>query len=285
MKQKENGQGAIPSVEKLRKMSAAIIAGELSDQALALMFNVAPSSISRLKHKLFSSGLVTLSGLDKLSDLDLAQLLYHHIHKVERDQRNLALKVKKKREHKFQSDVLLPDFKKTAQEMLDRQSKKNVMFIEYCALCNEKHKEHISKATFYQHLNRRIKELAGPKVFMRQYHPYGYELQIDWCHKRFPICDPVSGLESLYYIFVAACPASYYTYAEFVPSLTTQSVCNSIRNALLFFKCKPITVTIDNAAAMVVKHAQGRDAGLNHDFEDFASRLKLEINANNPGAP
>ncbi len=272
-------------MEKLRKMSAAIIAGELSGRALALMFNVAPSSISRLKHKLFSSGLVTLSGLDKLSDLELAQLLYHHIHKVERDPRNLALKVKKKREHKFHSDVFLPDFKKTAQEMLDRQSKKNVMFIEYCALCNEKHKEHISKATFYQHLNRRIKELAGPKVFMRQYHPYGYELQIDWCHKRFPICDPVSGLESLYYIFVAAWPASYYTYAEFVPSLTTQSVCSSIRNALLFFKCKPITVTIDNAAAMVIKHAQGRDAVLNHDFEDFASRLKLEINANNPGAP
>ena len=101
MKQKVNGQGAIHSVEKLRKMSAAVIAGELSGRALALMFNAAPSSISRLKHKLFSSGLVTLSGLDKLSDLELAQLLYHHIHKVERDPRNLALKVKKKREHKF----------------------------------------------------------------------------------------------------------------------------------------------------------------------------------------
>lgn len=285
MKQKVSGQGAIPSVEKLRKMSAAIIAGELSGRALALMFNVAPSSISRLKHKLLIAGLVTLSGLDKLSDLELAQLLYHHIHKVERDPRNLTLKVKKQRKHKFQPEVLLPDYKKTAQEMLDRQSKKNIMFIEYCALCNEEHKDHVSKATFYEHLNRQIKELVGPKVFMRQYHPYGYELQIDWCHKRFPICDPISGLESLYYVFVAAWPASCYTYAEFVPSLTTQSVCNSIRNALLFFKCKPITVTIDNAAAMVVKHAQGRDALLNHDFEDFAARLKLEINANNPGAP
>lgn len=50
---------------------------------------------------------------------------------------------------------------------------------------------------------------------------------------------------------VMAWPASYYTYARFVPDLTTKSACEALREALVYFGCKPSCFVVDNARCLV----------------------------------
>lgn len=60
------------------------------------------------------------------------------------------------------------------------------------------------------------------KATMCIQHKPGEAMQVDWAGNTIPIFDPVTGEESVAYLFIAVLPCSCYAYVEACPDMKTE---------------------------------------------------------------
>ena len=116
---------------------------------------------------------------------------------------------------------------------------------------------------------------------MRQTHPAGERLFVDYAGDTVPVFDQIANAERPAHIFVAALGASNYTYAEARWSEGLADWIGAHVNALTMIGGVPKAVVCDNLKAGVTKPSR-YEPGINRTYQDLAthygfSKAKVEV--------
>jgi transposase len=119
---------------------------------------------------------------------------------------------------------------------------------------------------------------------MRQVHPAGERLFVDYAGQTVELVDPATGEIRAAQIFVAVLGASSYTYAEASWTQTLPDWIGAHVRALAFLGGVPRQIVPDNLKAAVLK-ASWYEPGLNPTYQDFASHYGTAILPTRPRRP
>lgn len=279
-------QGYKMKISQIRAICSELLR-EIPQRKISIERQVSRSTLVKLKNILKDHG-VDFIALNGLEDQDLAKIIYGDNARIvpsgRKSERVFVGKDYKGRidESKFYK----ADFDTMVRRFSDnRNITKKDLYLDYVQAAEAAGQPYMKRTSFMERLNAKIKEHKGPDVYMHREHPFGEAIQIDWCGDRYPILIDDDGNTKDYYVMVMAWPASYYTYARFVPDLTTRSACEALREALIYFGCKPSCFVVDNARCLVTKHGLGMEAVFNGSFEYFTRRCGIQLDANNPYSP
>ena len=282
-------KGKIPPASVMRSVCSLLLLHYTHVQ-IAAKFGLRDSTLSRYKAQLQKAGMYSPKQLDAMGGDDLMKVIYPGYSGTVKDHkcsekdgaagRALVARTMAPKDGR----TLIPDYKALAKEALDGKLQIQLLWTDYLDEAGAQHKTPVSRSTFYNRMREALLK-AEPKydVYMKQDHPYGSELMLDYVGGRYAL--ELGGRTVEYVIFVSCRAASNYTRAEFISGMTTEATCNSLGRMLLAYGCLPRFLVIDNAKALVVKHQTGRDAVLNSSFENFAERLGTGVIANNPYSP
>ena len=144
----------------------------------------------------------------------------------------------------------LPDFKMLADRMVEARLTKQHVFEKYLEIVKEKNVEALSMGYFYRRLERELRGITPDDYYLLQEFKYGEQLQADFTGDKYQL-NTYRGMVSCW-IFVLCFPASYYCYAGFVTSQSTEESCRVIGNAVRYFGNRvPRILVSDNAKAFV----------------------------------
>ena len=119
---------------------------------------------------------------------------------------------------------------------------------------------------------------------MRQVHPAGERLFVDYAGQTVELIDPATGEIRAAQIFVAVLGASSYTYAEASWTQTLPDWIGAHVRALAFLGGVPRQIVPDNLKAAVLK-ANWYEPGLNPTYQDFANHYGTAILPARPRKP
>lgn len=280
-------QGKTMEITQLRAASADLLI-EKSYTKIKEKRKISKSVLENLKSRLLEHDVTTVNQLNMLDDDKLVKIVYGDKARLDVSSRKYGrIIIGKNCEERIDSPTVKSvDFEALVRRYSDnRNITKEDIYRDYVISAKAEGKDFYKRTTFQRRFNTCLKNHKGPDVYMHREHPFGDALELDWCGERYPIQTDKYGSVKEYYIMVMSWPASYYVYAELMSNMTTACACEAIRNALLFFGCKPNRFVVDNAKALVTKHKTGREAIFNETFEYFAKRCGIQIEANNPYRP
>src|SRR5271163_1360799 len=119
---------------------------------------------------------------------------------------------------------------------------------------------------------------------MRQVHPAGERLFVDYAGQTVELVDPATGEIRPAQVFVAVLGASSYTYAEATWTQTLPDWIGAHVRALAFLGGVPRQIVPDNLKAGVTK-ANWYEPTLNHTYQDFAGHYGTAILPARPRKP
>jgi len=119
---------------------------------------------------------------------------------------------------------------------------------------------------------------------MRQVHPAGERLFVDYAGQTVELVDPATGEIRQAQVFVAVLGASSYTYAEATWTQTLPDWIGAHVRALAFFGGVPRQIVPDNLKSGVTK-ANWHEPTLNQTYQDFASHYGTAILPARPRKP
>lgn len=167
----------------------------------------------------------------------------------------------------------LPDFKMLADRMVEARLTKQHVFEKYLEIVKEKNVEALSMGYFYRRLERELRGITPDDYYLLQEFKYGEQLQADFTGDKYQL-NTYRGMVSCW-IFVLCFPASYYCYAGFVTSQSTEESCRVIGNAVRYFGNRvPRILVSDNAKAFVNYH-KGGSYIVNESFENYLTELGI----------
>ena len=126
--------------------------------------------------------------------------------------------------------------------------------------------------------------LRRQKVGMRQEHKYGDKLFMDFCGKKLPVKDKVSGEIKWMEVFVAILGASQYTYVEAVEDQSLPVFLEVTQNALHFFRGVPQALVPDNLKSAVTK-ANKYEPEINRNYKTMGLHYGCVILPTRSGKP
>lgn len=118
--------------------------------------------------------------------------------------------------------------------------------------------------------------VAAQKVVMRQSHPPGLAMLVDYAGPGLVVIDPCSGKETAVRLFVAVLGYSNYTFAMATRGETTADWLSAQVAALEAFSGVPETVVPDNPKALVTRACQ-YEPDLNPAYQDFARHYGVAV--------
>lgn len=271
-------QGKIFKITLLRKIAEFVIFN-YSYSTITRTLNVSKSAVQKIKRKLLFCNINTPERLYNTSNVDLVHAVYGENSFIADNRKTPSIKIRRSSKD---NKRLIPDFKKLATKYCENHSlTKKELFIEYEIQAKKRHKKHFMPSAFMNALNREIKILKGPNVYMHRDHPYGDALQLDWCGQKLTVLDD-NGIPRKYPVLVLTFAASYYTFAVAVKDFSTKETIIAIIKGLMFFKVIPKQLVFDNARSMVTAHKIGHEAILNDTFCNFLRKNCIIPNANAP---
>ncbi|MEO1445251.1 MAG: IS21 family transposase [Cyanobacteria bacterium J06635_11] len=129
----------------------------------------------------------------------------------------------------------------------------------------------------YGHFCRRYRQWSQQQnLSMRQLHPGGEKLFVDYCGQTMSVYDPVSGELQTAQIFVACLGASNYTFAEATPTQTLPHWIGSHERALAFLGGVPKAIVPDNLKSGVTDPCR-YEPGVNQSYHAFAEHYQVAI--------
>ncbi|MEM6839472.1 MAG: IS21 family transposase [Cyanobacteria bacterium P01_C01_bin.120] len=129
----------------------------------------------------------------------------------------------------------------------------------------------------YGHFCRRYRQWSQQQnLSMRQRHPGGEKLFVDYCGQTMSVHDPVSGEAQTVQIFVACLGASNYTFAEATPTQTLPHWIGSHERALAFLGGVPKAIVPDNLKSGVTDPCR-YEPGVNQSYQAFAEHYQVAI--------
>lgn len=176
----------------------------------------------------------------------------------------------------------IPDFAAIAgKQYFEKRIQICDIYQNYANVCSEKKLDPLSTSYFYRQIKSEIARIAEENedldLYFIQEHLYGAEWQIDFTGDSF-ILKTYNG-EVKCWILVLTFPASYYSFAGFVSSQSTDESCRVISQAIRYLDYRlPITLVCDNAKAWVTRHTDS-DVVYNTKFLRFNAELGLCLSA------
>ena len=119
---------------------------------------------------------------------------------------------------------------------------------------------------------------------MRQAHPAGERLFVDYAGQTMEVVDPHTGEIAAAQVFVAVMGASSFTWAEATATQTLPDWIGSHVRALDFFGGVPAQIVPDNPKVAVVR-ADWREPGLNRTYQELADHYGTAILPARPRKP
>lgn len=243
-----------------------------SVRGIAAAAKVSPNTVNRIACMAQMQGLKE-TGIAGLPDRELLERFYPGI---EKDSGAAANTLNRR-------NSFIPDFAELTDRMLERKQTLKTAYAEYLAAAAQAGGEPLSRSYVYRRINWRLRELkAGDDYYMAQEHPYGQSCQIDFSGSAYELSTHNGPVRV--WIMVAAFPASYYCYGQFVTAQSTEESCRVLSSLARKYNAMPGMVVCDNARAWVVSH-KSTDVVYNPAFLDFVSALGMYPVAAPPRRP
>lgn len=174
-----------------------------------------------------------------------------------------------------------PDFKLLAGTVIEKRITQLDVYRSYMDECRRLNAEGLSRGYFCKLLSDEItainEENKETKYYFIQDFAYGERVQIDFTGDTYYINTYHGPI--LVYAMVFSFPASYYTWAIFIRSQDTQTVCDAIRRFIIDLgRRMPQIMVCDNFKAAIISH-KGTSIRYNQSFQSFMRRLGMAIDA------
>lgn len=162
-----------------------------------------------------------------------------------------------------------PDWEEVHRELSKRGVSLRLLWQEY----REKYPDGYGKTQFGEHYQRWNQTHTNS---MRLPHKGGEEMEVDYAGMTIPITNPETGEISQAQVFVAALPASSYTYAEIQPSQELRYWLGGHVRAFAFFGGTPKILRPDNLKSGV-KTPNRYEPELNPSYQELAEHYQLAV--------
>lgn len=276
-------QGKIMNVTQLRSICTELFLGKPQRQ-IARELHLARSTLIRYSKILKDKGISCIQDIHALSDEQLVQIVYGNTANIGDTPREKNKIIKHRNIEPTSMDVYEPDIDEYLKTYFEAKLSKADIYVDYTKDAARKGLKPLGETSFRTRLNKAIESNQDPKVDMHRDHIYGDELELDWCGQKFAILDN-QGNTAYYNVMVLCWASSYFTYARFVPSLTTEDTIDGIRDGLMYFGCLPRQLLVDNQKSMIVKHTVGYESIFTPGFERYMRKCGVSVNPNNPYKP
>ncbi len=179
------------------------------------------------------------------------------------------------------SGKAIPDWTKVHEELQYRDMTLSLLHAEYLEqLINQP-----QLALCYSQFTANYREWQKTlHISMRQFHPPGEKMFIDFCGRTMPVVNQETGEVIMMQIFVAVLGASGYTFAYAVPSQKISDWLECHSHAFAFFEGTPKQLVPDNLKSAVTKHTRELLI-LNRCYMELADHYQCVINPARPGKP
>jgi transposase len=165
--------------------------------------------------------------------------------------------------------IPLPDFAQVHRELARAGVTRDLLWREY----KTAQPEGLQYTAFCNHYRR---WRATQEIVLRQDHPPGDKLFVDYAGHTVPVIDRLTGEAHQAQIFVAVLGASNYTYVEATWSQALPDWLGSHVRALQYFGGAPRAIVPDNLKSAVTK-AHRYEPDLNPAYQEFAEYYSLAI--------
>jgi transposase len=238
------------SVRKIREVLRLKYEAGLSNRAIARACRVSNSTIGEYVERAKQAGL----------NWPLPQEL---------GEEALYRKLFPEREKGEEQERPLPDWEKIHSELSRRGVTLRLLWQEY----REKHPEGYGKSQFWEHYQRWNQ---AHTTSMRLPHKGGEVMEVDYAGMTVPITNPETGEIWQAAVFVAALPASSYTYAEIQPSQELSQWLGGHVRAFAFFGGVPKILRPDNLKSGV-KKPNYYEPDLNPSYHELAEHYHVAV--------
>ena len=146
---------------------------------------------------------------------------------------------------------LIPDYPKIHKELAKKGVTLSLLWTEYCAEAKAAGKQPYMSTQFNDNYHKWAKV---SKATMRIQHKPGDSMEVDWAGATIDIYDPITGLVSPAYLFVAVLSCSSIVYAEVCEDMKESSFINCHVHAYQYFGGSTRLLIPDNLKTGVTKN-------------------------------
>lgn len=263
----------IPLTPKILRAVCLDLADGKQVTAVATKFELGRTSVARIKRMLEMQSILVRKTIDLKSDEELCRMFYPGCHLVHISDDESVLQIGRV----DAAETLPVDAEGFAQSILDSRCQVQDMYCKYVELCSKTGKLPICRGHFYRLIQKATKNLTrGEDAVLTLHYIFGNEVQVDYIGGSVALT-MLDGTKQEWIVFTMTWPASYYTFAIYVPKQSTQHTCWAIGEGFKYCGCFPNQIVPDNAKAMVVSHPKGREAVINPSFANFMSYLGIAV--------
>ena len=155
--------------------------------------------------------------------------------------------------YKKDDNRLVPDYPKIHRELAKKGVTLTLLWTEYCAEAAAAGKKPYMSSQFSELYNRWAKI---SRATMRIPHKPGDSMEVDWAGATIDILDPVTGMTSKAYLFIAVLSCSLYVYAEVCSDMREENFINCHIHAYAYFGGVTRLLIPDNLKAGVTKNTR-----------------------------
>lgn len=266
-------QGKPYELSCLRSTARLLIMGNGCTRIGAIL-HIDRCKVANIKYQLEENDIKSIEQLNSISDEELAHIIYPSCVLItDENTGKLSISVLKRKN----SNLLHPNFKALAQKKIEEHCQITELYYAYQDICDREKKQALCRCSFFAGVKKFINEITrGEDACLTLQHEYGQDIQVDYIDK-YPTLTLGDGTKQNFVVFVMVWPASYYTYACFIPNHSTIQTCHAIGSGIKYFGARSYRLCPDNAKSMVTSHKKGREAILNASFEDFMRRLGIDV--------
>ncbi len=171
--------------------------------------------------------------------------------------------------NKLTPRLSLPDFKELHLELQKKGLTLKLLHQEYLTV----NPSGYSYSRFCEHYHNWKKAL---KISMRQYHPPGDKMFIDFAGQMLSIINRETGELTKHPLYVSSLGFSNYTYCKLVESQSNNHFCQAVADSIAFYGGVPNLLVPDNLKSAVIK-ANFYDPHFNVSFKELSTYYQTGI--------
>lgn len=265
-------QGKIAAPRHLRNIALALTRGKTYTQ-LGYQYGISRVVISKFKAALKTAGYLNENVIKELTDDEIVKVFYPQGSIVIKENGETSVVINRTGDNNY----LPVDTDFYVQKILDEHITTEEAYHQYCDKCNQENLKEFSRANFFMKIKARSADYTrGQDAIMTLRYEYSDIVQIDYIGQKVTLTME-DGHKQDFVVCVLVWPASYYTFAIFIPNQSTEQTCFAVGEAYKFFNCLSQKIVPDNAKSMVLSHPIGREAIINPTFENYMNMMGIYV--------
>lgn len=237
---------------KEKEILTRFLGGE-SQRSIAAALGVSRNTVAKMVDAFRKEGL-DADAVEKMSRQDLAERLFP----------SATRKV----------GPAKPDFEHIHRELLRPGVNLKLLWGEYSMDCRQTGLPFLSYSQFCKQYSSYVDQ---HRLTMHIRHKPGDRLMVDWAGTAMPLYNPVTGVASKAYLFVATLPFSMYCYAEACRDMKEESWLNAHVHAFEAFGGTTRLLVPDNLKAGIISHRKYEDFIANASYQEMANHYHIAL--------